>query len=231
MIKIDLATLFPAMCETVLSESIIGRARKAGYLDIRCFHIRDYTVDRHRNVDDTPYGPGKGMLMQADPMYRTWEAACEARGGHRPHVIYMSPQGRTLTQQRARELSLMEHLYIMCGHYEGVDQRVLDEIVDEEISIGDYVLTGGELPACIVIDCVARLLDGVLADKICHEEESISSGLLEYPQYTRPAEFLGKKVPDVLLSGNHAAVDAWRYEKAFEKTMRCRPDLLTKKRD
>ena len=134
MMKIDLATLFPEMCETVLGTSIVGRARRAGYLDIRCWQIRDYTVDKHNNVDDTPYGPGKGMLMQADPMFRTWEAACEARGG-RPHVIYMSPQGRTLTQQRALELSKLEHLYIMCGHYEGVDQRVLDEIVDEEISL------------------------------------------------------------------------------------------------
>ena len=226
MIKIDLATLFPAMCETVLSESIIGRARKAGYLDIRCFHIRDYTVDRHRNVDDTPYGPGKGMLMQADPMYRTWEAACEARGGHRPHVIYMSPHGRTLTQQRARELSLMEHLYIMCGHYEGVDQRVLDEIVDEEISIGDYVLTGGELGALVLIDCVARLCPGVLADESCYEQESHWDGLLEYPQYTKPAVWHGVAVPEIITNGNHAAIARWRREQSLKTTYEKRPELL-----
>ena len=226
MIKIDLATLFPAMCETVLSESIIGRARKAGYLDIRCFHIRHYTEGRHRKVDDTPYGPGKGMLMQADPMYRTWEAACEARGGHRPHVIYMSPQGRTLTQQRARELSLMEHLYIMCGHYEGVDQRVLDEIVDEEISIGDYVLTGGELGALVLIDCVARLCPGVLADESCYEQESHWDGLLEYPQYTKPAVWHGVAVPEIITNGNHAAIARWRREQSLKTTYEKRPELL-----
>lgn len=224
MIKIDLATLFPAMCETVLSESIIGRARKAGRLDIRCFHIRDYTVDRHRNVDDTPYGPGKGMLMQADPMYRTWAAACEARGG-RPHVIYMSPQGRTLTQQRARELSQMEHLYIMCGHYEGVDQRVLDEIVDEEISIGDYVLTGGELPAMVLIDAVARMIPEVLGNSEAHREESVYSGLLEYPQYTKPREYRGLEVPEVLLSGNHKMIHLWQLEQSMRLTKERRPDL------
>ena len=177
MIKIDLATLFPDMCETVLSESIIGRARRAGHLDIKCWQIRDYTVDKHRNVDDTPYGPGKGMLLQADPIYRTWEAACAGRAS-RPHVIYLSPQGKTLTQQRAKELSRAEHLFVLCGHYEGVDQRVLDEIVDEEISIGDYVLTGGELGALVLIDCVARLCPGVLADESCFTEESHWDGLL-----------------------------------------------------
>ncbi len=225
MIKIDIATLFPEMCETVLSASIIGRARKAGYLDIACWHIRDYTADRHNNVDDTPYGPGKGMLMQADPMFRTYEAACAARQS-KPHVVYMSPQGRTLTQKRALELSKMEHLYILCGHYEGVDQRVLDEIVDEEISIGDYVLTGGELAALVLIDCVGRLCEGVLADESCFTEESHFNGLLEYPQYTKPAVWHGREVPPVLMNGNHALIARWRREMALKNTFEKRPELL-----
>ncbi|MBE6905049.1 MAG: tRNA (guanosine(37)-N1)-methyltransferase TrmD [Ruminococcaceae bacterium] len=227
MLKIDIATLFPEMCEAVLSASIIGRARKAGYLDIACFHIRDYTADKHRNVDDTPYGPGKGMLMQADPMYRTWEAACARRGG-RPHVIYMTPQGKTLTQERAKELSQMEHLYIMCGHYEGVDQRVIDEIVDEEISIGDYVLTGGELGALVLADCVGRLCPGVLADESCFTEESHWDGLLEYPQYTKPAVWHGAAVPEIITNGNHAAIARWRREMSLKTTFEKRPELLEK---
>lgn len=225
--KIDIATLFPEMCESVLSASIIGRARKAGHLDIRCWQIRDYTVDRHRNVDDTPYGPGKGMLMQADPMYRTWEAVCAARGSA-PHVIYLSPQGSTLTQRRALELSRMEHLYLMCGHYEGVDQRVLDEIVDEEISIGDYVLTGGELGALVLTDCVCRLCPGVLADESCYMEESHFNGLLEYPHYTKPAVWHGVAAPEIVQSGNHAAIARWRREMSLKATFEKRPEMLEK---
>ena len=225
MIKIDLATLFPDMCETVLSESIVGRARKAGHLDIKCWQIRDYTVDKHRNVDDTPYGPGKGMLLQADPIYRTWEAVCAERAS-RPHVIYLSPQGKTLTQQRAKELSRAEHLFVLCGHYEGVDQRVLDEIVDEEISIGDYVLTGGELGALVLIDCVARLCPGVLADESCFTEESHWNGLLEYPQYTKPAVWHGVAVPEIVTNGNHAAIARWRREMSLKNTYEKRPELL-----
>lgn len=225
MIRIDIATLFPEMCETVIDSSIIGRARLSGYLDIRCFHIRDYTVDRYNNVDDSPYGPGKGMLMQADPMYRTWEAAC-ASGSTKPHVIYLSPQGKTLTQQRALELSRMKHLYLMCGHYEGVDQRVLDEIVDEEISIGDFVLTGGELAALMLVDCVGRLCPGVLADPSCFTEESHWDGLLEYPQYTRPAVWHDVAVPDMIVSGNHAAIEQWRRELSLKITLEKRPELL-----
>ena len=214
-----------ALAETVLSESIVGRARKAGHLDIKCWQIRDYTVDKHRNVDDTPYGPGKGMLLQADPIYRTWEAVCAERAS-RPHVIYLSPQGKTLTQQRAKQLSQAEHLFVLCGHYEGVDQRVLDEIVDEEISIGDYVLTGGELGALVLIDCVARLCPGVLADESCFTEESHWNGLLEYPQYTRPRVYEGLAVPDVLLEGNHALIEDWRYEQALRITLARRPEML-----
>lgn len=224
--KIDIATLFPEMCEAVLSSSIIGRARKAGLLDIACWQIRDYTVDKHRNVDDTPYGPGKGMLMQADPMYRTWEAVTAERG--KAHVIYMTPQGRTLTQQRALELSHMEHLYILCGHYEGVDQRVLDEIVDEEISVGDYVLTGGELGALVLTDCVCRLCPGVLADESCFTDESHFNGLLEYPQYTKPAVWHDVAVPEIITNGNHAAIARWRREMSLKVTYEKRPEMLEK---
>lgn len=227
MIKIDIATLFPEMCEAFLGTSILGRARKANYLDIRCWQIRDYTVDKHRNVDDTPYGPGKGMLLQADPMFRTWEAVCAQRQS-RPHVIYLSPQGATLTQKRALELSKMDHLYLMCGHYEGVDQRVLDEIVDEELSIGDYVLTGGELGALVLTDCVCRLCDGVLADQSCFMEESHFHGLLEYPQYTKPAVWHGKEVPEIIAKGNHGAIERWRREMSLKNTYEKRPELLEK---
>ena len=225
MIKMDIATLFPEMCEAVLSASIIGRARKAGLLDIRCWQIRNYTVDKHRNVDDTPYGPGKGMLLQADPLYRAWKAVCAYRAS-RPHVIYLTPQGRTLTQQRAKELARMDHLYLMCGHYEGVDQRVLDEIVDEELSIGDYVLTGGELGALVVCDCVGRLCPGVLADESCFTEESHWNGLLEYPQYTKPAVWHGVAVPQVITNDNHAAIARWRREMSLKATYEKRPELL-----
>ena len=223
--RIDIATLFVDMCEWVLGESIIGRARRAGILDIRCHQIRNYTQDKHRRVDDTPYGGGMGMLMQADPIWRCYEAAtreCEQK----PHVIYLSPQGQVFDQQKARQLAQKEHLFLLCGHYEGVDQRVLDEIVDEEISIGDYVLTGGELGALVITDAVARLCDGVLADEECYTEESHYNGLLEYPQYTKPAVWHGQAVPEVLLSGHHANIQAWRRQKALENTLRKRPDLL-----
>ena len=223
--KIEIATLFPEMCETVLSESIIGRARRAGKLDIHCRNIRDYTLDKHRRVDDTPYGGGKGMLMQVEPIYRCYESVCEDFGT-RPHVIFMSPQGKPFTEQRAIELSQMEHILILCGHYEGVDQRVIDEIVDEEISIGDYVLTGGELGALVVVDAVGRLCEGVLADERYYMDESHYNGLLEYPHYTRPPVWHGREVPEVLQNGNHAKIDQWRREKSLENTLRKRPDLL-----
>lgn len=231
MMRFDIMTLFPALVESVLAESIIGRARQAGFIEVNTYDIRDYTENKHRRVDDTPYGGGKGMLMMAPPVYNCYSAVLERTrtecGGElRRRVIYMSPKGRVLTQSRAAELAKYDQLIILCGHYEGVDQRVIDEIADEEISIGDYVLTGGELPACILTDCVARLCDGVLAAPECYENESISCGMLEYPQYTRPYEFHGVKVPDVLISGHHANIEKWRGETARELTERQRPDLL-----
>ena len=226
--RFDIMTLFPEFCERILSESIIGRAQKSGYITVKCHNIRDYSEDKHRRVDDTPYGGGKGMLMMAPPIYNCYEAIlCELGEKEKAdrHVVYMSPRGKVFDQKKARELSEYSELIILCGHYEGVDQRIIDEIVDEEISIGDFVLTGGELPACIVTDAVARLVDGVLSDAECYEKESISSGLLEYPQYTRPYEFHGVKVPDVLISGHHENIDKWREERSREITQSARPDL------
>ena len=222
--RIEIATLFPEMCEAVLSESIVGRARKAGYISVTCHNIRDYTRDKHRRVDDKPFGGGMGMVMQAEPIYRCWEAVCAALP-EKPHTIYLSPQGKTLTQQRARELSRLPSLFLLCGHYEGVDQRVLDRIMDEEISIGDYVLTGGELPALVLTDAVARMCTGVLPNASAFEEESHFSGLLEYPQYTRPEIWEGEGVPEVLLSGHHRNIDKWRQEESLRVTQEKRPDL------
>lgn len=223
----DIMTLFPELVAYVLGESVIGRAQKSGAIEIATHNIRDYSEDKHRRVDDTPYGGGKGMLMMAPPIYNCYEAICKKREGayNQKRVIFMSPSGSILDQKKAEELSQYDELIILCGHYEGVDRRIIDEIVDEEISIGDYVLTGGEIPACILVDSVARLVDGVLSDPECHEKESISSGLLEYPQYTRPYEFHGVKVPDVLISGHHENIDKWRDDNAIELTRRKRPDL------
>ena len=223
--RIDILTLFPEMCEAVMSESIIGRARKSGAVEINCTNIRDFSGNKHNKVDDMPYGGGMGMVMAASPIYDCF-CSLYNEDEQKPHLIYMSPKGKTLTQKKVVELSKLDRLVILCGHYEGVDRRIVDEIVDEELSIGDYVLTGGEIPACIVVDCVSRLCEGVLADPECYEKESISSGLLEYPQYTRPYEWHGVKVPDVLISGHHANIDAWRLQKATEKTELQRPDLL-----
>lgn len=225
--RFDIMTLFPELVSGVLSESIIGRAQKAGYLSVHAHNIRDWSEDKNRRVDDTPYGGGMGMLMAAPPVYNCYKAVLDMAPDLKTRVIYMSPKGKVLTQARAGELKEdYERLIILCGHYEGIDQRVLDEIVDEEISVGDYVLTGGELPACILVDCVARMIDGVLAAPDCYENESIASGLLEYPQYTRPYEFHGKKVPGVLLSGHHANIAKWRYEESLRLTSEKRPDLL-----
>ncbi len=231
--RYDIMTLFPDLVDYVLGESVIGRARKNNHIDVRLHNIRDYSEDKHRRVDDTPYGGGKGMLMMAPPIYNCYSAILENQksenfSGERRRVIYMSPTGKVLTQDRAEELSKYDNLIILCGHYEGVDRRIVDEIVDEEISIGDFVLTGGEIPACILVDCVSRLVDGVLSDPECYEKESISSGMLEYPQYTRPYEFHGVKVPDVLISGHHANIDKWREESARKLTEQNRPDLLLK---
>ncbi len=223
--RLDILTLFPEMCEAVLSESIIGRARERELVEIHCRQIRDYSKDKHRRVDDTPYGGGKGMIMQAQPIYDCFEALCEEIG-ERPHLIYMSPAGKTLTQERVKELSEMKNIAILCGHYEGVDERVLEEIVDEEISVGDYVLTGGELGAMIVADSVSRMLPGVLSEEVCFTEESHYDGLLEYPQYTRPFSWHGKEVPEVLISGHHANIEKFKREKSLERTFLRRPDIL-----
>ena len=225
--RIDIATLFPEMCETILSESIVGRARKKGAIEVCCHQIRDYTNDKHRRVDDIPYGGGMGMVMQADPIYNCYKAICEQLDC-KPHTIYMTPKGGVFTQKRAVELSKMDNILILCGHYEGVDQRILDKIVDEEISIGDYVLTGGELPAAVVTDAVARMCDGVLSSAECFEDESHFNGLLEYPQYTRPETWEGESVPSVLLSGHHKNISDWRLKKSLEITKQNRPDMYEK---
>lgn len=225
--RIDVATLFPDMCEAVLGESIIGRARKADKIEIHCHQIRDYTLDKHRRVDDTPYGGGMGMVMQADPIYRCYKAVAEQLP-EKPHVIYMSPKGGAFTQQRAVELSKMPYIFVLCGHYEGVDQRVLDKIVDEEISIGDYVLTGGELPAMVMIDAVARMCSGVLASDECFEEESHFNGLLEYPHYTKPEIWEDMAVPPVLLTGHHKNIAEFRHNEAVKITKERRPDMFQK---
>lgn len=225
--RFDIMTLFPATIEAVLGESIIGRARKNGIITVQAHDIRDYTLDKHKKTDDTPYGGGKGMLMATQPICDCFKAVKENLSGS-THVIYASPRGRVFNHEIAKELSAYDNIVILCGHYEGVDERVIEEIIDEEISIGDYVLTGGELPACIIVDAVARLVDGVLSDKECYEKESIASGLLEYPQYTRPPVFNGKEVPEVLLSGHHANIEKWRLEKSLELTKERRPDLYEK---
>lgn len=223
--RIDILTLFPEMCETVMNESIIGRAQKAGKVEIVCTNIRDYSGNKHNKVDDTPYGGGMGMVMAAEPIYNAYKSLYN-EGEAKPHLVYLSPKGKTFNQKRAVELSKLDRLVLLCGHYEGVDERVIEEIVDEEISIGDFVLTGGELPALAVADAVCRMLPGVLSDELCFSEESHFDGLLEYPQYTRPPEWLGKCVPQVLLSGNHKKIDDWRRCKSLKITMEKRPDML-----
>ena len=226
--RFDVLTLFPEQINAVLGESIIGRAQKNGLISVNAHNVRDYTTNKHRKVDDTPYGGGKGMLMATQPIYDCYLSVKSSLPEGKTKCVYMSPRGRIFDHSTAKELSEYDNLIILCGHYEGVDQRVIDEIVDEEISIGDYVLTGGELPACILVDAVSRLLDGVLADQVCHEDESIASGLLEYPQYTRPPVFNGKEVPEILLSGHHGNIDKWRLEKSLELTKERRPDLYEK---
>ena len=225
--RIDIMTLFPEMCEAVVSESIIGRARSAGKVEIVCTNIRDFSGNKHNKVDDAPYGGGMGMIMAASPIYDCYKSLYKEDEA-KPHLIYLSPKGKTFTQSKAVELSKLDRIVLLCGHYEGIDERVIEEIVDEEISVGDFVLTGGELPALTVADAVCRMLPGVLSDDICFEEESHFSGLLEYPQYTRPAVWKEKQVPEVLLSGNHAKINEWRKEKSLEITKERRPDLLEK---
>ena len=221
--QFDVLTLFPEMFSS-LNESIIGRAKTNKQININLVNIRDFSENKHNKVDDTPYGGGAGMVMMPDVVYRAYQSL----NNKDAKVIYMSPQGKTLDQKKVVELSKEKHLIILCGHYEGIDQRVLDKIVDEEISIGDYVLTGGELPAMVLIDSVSRYVEGVLSEDSI-KEESFSNGLLEYPQYTRPEVFEGMKVPEILLSGNHQRIDEWRKEQSLELTKKKRPDLLLNK--
>ena len=221
--KFDVLTLFPEMF-TSLNESIIGRATDKNLIEVNLTNIRDFSKDKHKKVDDTPYGGGAGMVIRPDVVYDAYESVKDENA----KVIHMSPKGTVLNQEKVKQLSKEKHLIIICGHYEGIDQRVIDEIVDEEISIGDYVLTGGELPAMVLIDSVSRYVEGVLNEEST-SEESFSDGLLEYPQYTRPEEFRGKKVPEVLLSGHHENIKKWRKEQALEITRKNRPDLLANK--
>ena len=218
--KFDVLTLFPEMFEPIKS-SVIGKAIEKNIIDINLINIRDFSEDKHKKVDDTPYGGGAGMVMKPDVVYSAYNSIDDKNA----KVIYMSPQGKTLNQKKVEELSKENHLIILCGHYEGIDQRVLDKIVDEEISIGDYVLTGGEIPAMVLIDSISRYVDGVISGEST-SEESFSNGLLEYPQYTRPEIFMGEKVPDVLISGHHENINKWRKEQSLKNTFKKRPELL-----
>ncbi len=224
--KIDILTIFPEMFESVLNTSILGRAREQGLIEINCVDIRPFSDRKHKNTDDYPFGGGAGMVMLAQPIM---DAMAQVTGNDfHGRRIYMGPRGTTLTTAKARELAKEEHLVLLCGHYEGVDQRALDTCIDEEISIGDYILTGGELAAMVLTDCIARFIPGVLGSSESAEEESFSDGLLEYPQYTRPSELRGMKVPDILLSGDHAKIKTWRRLESLKATQRFRPDLLAK---
>ena len=218
-------TLFPEMIEQGMNTSIIGRAIAGGYLTVQAVNIRDFAFNKHQKVDDYPYGGGAGMLMQAEPVYLAYESV-EKKIGKKPRVIYLTPQGRVFHQEMAREFAREEDLVFLCGHYEGIDERVLEEIVTDYVSIGEYVLTGGELPAMVMMDSISRMVPGVLSNQESGETESFSGGLLEYPQYSRPEEWHGRKVPPVLLSGHHANIDAWRREQSLMRTAKYRPDLL-----
>ena len=220
-------TLFPEMIENGMNTSIAGRAITKGLLSLEAINIRDFAFNKHQKVDDYPYGGGAGMLMQAEPVYLSYESIAE-RIGRKPRVIFLTPQGKTFNQDMAKEFALEEDLVFLCGHYEGIDERVLEEIVTDYVSIGDYVLTGGELPAMVMMDSISRMVPGVLNNQESGETESFSGNLLEYPQYSRPEEWHGKKVPEVLLSGHHANVDKWRREQSIIRTAKWRPDLLPK---
>ena len=220
-------TLFPEMIENGMNTSITGRAITKGLLSLEAINIRDFAFNKHQKVDDYPYGGGAGMLMQAEPVYLSYESIAE-RIGRKPRVIFLTPQGKTFNQDMAKEFALEEDLVFLCGHYEGIDERVLEEIVTDYVSIGDYVLTGGELPAMVMMDSISRMVPGVLNNQESGETESFAGNLLEYPQYSRPAEWMGKKVPDVLLSGHHKNIEAWRLEQSISRTKERRPDLYAK---
>lgn len=223
--KFYILTLFPEMVMSGLNTSIIGRAMDNGLIDIEAINIRDYTIDKHKKVDDYPYGGGAGMVMQAQPVYDAYQYIVK-KVGHNIPCVYLTPQGRTFNQSIAKEFAILDEVVLLCGHYEGIDERVLEEIVTDYISIGDFVLTGGELPAMMMVDAISRLVPGVLHNDDSTVQESFSNNLLEYPQYTRPEEWNGKKVPSILLSGNHAKVEKWRYDMSVERTRKYRPDLL-----
>lgn len=227
MMRFDVLTLFPNIISSVLSQSIIGRAQENGLIEINAINIRDFSKDKHKKTDDYPYGGGRGMVMLAQPIYDAYMSVREGLD-YKPRVVYLSPQGRVLNQKLVEELSGYNHLILLCGHYEGIDERIIEEIVDDEISIGDYVLTGGELPAMVLIDAVSRLVPGVLPTEEAYREESHYSGLLEYPQYTRPYEFKGRKVPEVLMSGHHANINRWRRQQSLKRTYLRRPDMFAK---
>ena len=220
-------TLFPEMVEEGLNTSILKRASESGCISINAINIRDYSTDKHKKVDDYPYGGGAGMVMQAQPIYDAYQAVCQ-KAGHKVHCIYLTPQGKLFNQTDAKELALKEDICLLCGHYEGIDERVLEEIVDEYYSIGDYVLTGGELPSLVMIDAISRMVPGVLTNAESGEDESLENNLLEYPQYSRPEVWNERRVPPILLSGDHAKVDAWRKEQSIERTKERRPDLYQK---
>ncbi len=225
--KFDILTIFPEIFNTVLGSSIIGRAQESGLITVTAHNIRDYSKDKHKKTDDYPYGGGNGLVMLAQPIYDAYQAVIRDLD-YKPHFIYMSPQGRPLNQKLVEELSVHRHIILLCGHYEGVDERILAELVDEEVSIGDYVLTGGELPAMVLVDAISRTIPGVLSNEASYEEESHKDGVLEYPQYTRPYDFMGKLVPEVLLSGHHANINKWRRLQALKRTRERRPDLFVK---
>ncbi len=226
--KFTVLTLFPEMIEQSVTHSIMKRAIENKIIEVEALNIREFTINKHKKVDDYPYGGGCGMVMQVEPIYNCYKSV-EKKLSKNKKVIYMSPKGKPLTQKIVEELGYVDDIVILCGHYEGVDQRIIDEIITDEISIGDYVLTGGELPALVLMDSVARLIDGVISKEESHQKESFSNGLLEYPQYSRPKEILGREVPAVLLSGNHKKIEVWRHEQSLKITKKNRPDLIKKK--
>lgn len=227
MMRFDVLTIFPEIFDVVLGSSIIGRAQDSGLISVKAWNIRDYTLDKHKKTDDYPYGGGNGLVMLAQPIQSAYEAIVEGLD-YKPHFIYMSPQGKPLDQKHVEELAAHKHIILLCGHYEGIDERIIESLVDEEISIGDYVLTGGELPAMVLIDAVSRTVPGVLSNEGSYADESLNGGVLEYPQYTRPYEFNGMKVPDILLSGHHANINKWRRLQSLKRTRSKRPDLFEK---
>lgn len=224
--RFEILTTFPQIIEAVVGESVLGKARSRGAFEVEAINLRDFTDDKHRTTDDAPYGGGPGMVMKVEPVFKAVESLTSRRPGQKPRILLMTPQGRRFDQKMAEELARESYIIMICGRYEGYDERIREHLVTDEVSIGDYVLTGGELPALVIIDAVARLLPGVLGDEDSPKDESFSSGLLEYPHYTRPANFRGWEVPEVLLSGNHAEIEKWRREKALKRTLERRPDLL-----